>query len=183
MSSRVGPLVKFLDLFLTRVTRGADADHVWRGRLLVAVSLFLSLATLGLAVANLVAGEDVPQTSIVISTLAGLGFLLIPVLLRATGAIMTLSWILTLSMLAAIGSAAWNAYGLYSPGLLALPIPVLIGLVLGRRRLGVAAAVVAVGMVLGYYALELRSGWFSEPPLDSANAFLVMSVLFTGIVM
>ncbi|MFQ5527530.1 MAG: sensor histidine kinase, partial [Thermoanaerobaculia bacterium] len=29
----------------------------------------------------------------------------------------------------------------------------------------------------------LRSGRFSEPPLDSANAFLVMSVLFTGIVM
>ncbi len=42
---------------------------------------------------------------------------------------------LSFGTLAAILTAGWNAYGLYSPGLLILPVPVLVGLVLGGRDL------------------------------------------------
>jgi signal transduction histidine kinase len=183
VSAELGPLVKFLDLAALPHYSSGDEEQLRRARLLVAVSLFMGVSILGFAVLNLLSGRPVPPTSIAISAVAGLAFVAIPFLLRTTGALRALSWALTFGTLIAIVAAAWNAYGLYSPGLLTLPIPVLIGLVLGGRRLGGTVATLGLAAVIGFYLLDRQADRFTKPPLDAANAFLLVSVLGLGIVL
>lgn len=182
MGDALGPLVRFLDFFLARLS-GAGDEALRRGRLLVGFSLFSGLSILGFAFVSLISGKDVPPTSVAITLFTGTTFLVIPVLLKATGALRTVSVLLTFGTLAAVGTAAWHAFGLYSPGLLTLPVPVLIGLVLGGRRLGITTAVLGIGTVAGFYLANRHTDWFRPPPLDAGNAFLLMAVLVTGIVL
>lgn len=180
---RSGSLLRFLDFFLSATLRKAEEDRARRARLLVAVSLFSGASTVAFAAINLFSGSSVPETSIAIPAIAGLVFLALPVLLKATGALRAISWLLIFGTLIAIAVAAWNAYGLYSPGLLILPIPVLIGLVLGGRRLGISTAAIGLAAVIGFYLLDRKTEVFPPPPLDAANAFLLVSVLGLGIIL
>jgi len=55
--------------------------------LLVALSLFIGLTTLFFAVAARVSGRSVPQTSILVAAIAAAVFLVLPLVLKRTGAL------------------------------------------------------------------------------------------------
>ncbi|MCP4203221.1 MAG: hypothetical protein GY769_14960, partial [bacterium] len=57
------------------------------------------------------------------------------------------------------------------------------GLVLGGHRLGGTAAVLGLAAVIGFYVLDRQTDRFASPPLDPANAFLLLSVFVLGILL
>lgn len=178
-----GSLHKWLDFFLSAALLEAEEDRTRRARLLVALSLFSGASIFAFAVIALISGRSVPGTSIAIPAITGLVFLALPILLKVTGRLRAISWVLSFGILAAVLIAGWNAYGLYSPGLLILPVPVLVGLVLGGRRLGLTSAGIGLVAVIGFYLVERKTDTFSPPPLDAANDFLLVSVLVLGIIL
>lgn len=174
-------LYRFLDYFLPAGEDVDDEDRVNRIRLSVGLAWFIGLVALVFAVAYpYIAPVVIPITRALAYGLA-VGFLLAPWVLRATGAVRPLGIFLTNVPLVVLVLVAWNSHGIRTPGLYFLPVPVLIGLGLGGRRIGALTTLVAVAAVAVLAGVEI-SGARSFPPIESGETLMVV-VITLGLTM
>ncbi len=168
-------LYRLLDYFHPAGVGTGDEDLVNRIRLSVGLAWFIGLGTLAFAVAYpYVAPQIIPVTWALAYGLA-LSFLLAPWVLRATGAVRPMGIFLTNVPLLVVLLVAWKSHGIRTPGLFFLPVPVLIGLGLGGRRIGALTALGAVAGVGTLAALEV-SGVKAFPPIESSQVLLLVVI-------
>lgn len=152
-----------------------------QARLISWTAIGIAIASLLAAIATALIYSELRLASIYLMLAGGGAILVLPVL-RTTGSILFTGIMLCLCLLVPINAIAFDAYGLFSPVLLALLLIPLIGFFLGGSRVGLLYIIIVCGNIAFFSYLQQSGHIFPHPITDPAlPKILTLSLLITNI--